>query len=180
MAWTTPKRWLPQDRLTAAELNTYVRDNFLETLPATTANSSFEIASTSGPNQVKWGAIEAMHKPGTFGLSTSVDTTSTTPVKVAGMDLTDVDHSGSFLLLYQAELANSTAAEFTYFMPGPDPATASVADHHSCSVQGTSPITVTGATVWWPAYSVTDIAGYFWCSGGTAFLYGARYTFIPL
>lgn len=63
MAWTVPKTWVASAALTAAELNTYIRDNFLETATskATVAKSYF---IGNGPNQVvqrtpQWDFVSA-------------------------------------------------------------------------------------------------------------------------
>lgn len=171
MAWTSIKKWLPQDNLTAAELNSYLRDNLMETLAAPT-QADFGIGTTSGTNQVKWSRVRVANK------TTTSTTTSTTPVAV-GPTMSAISHSGAFLVTFVAQLQNSTTGT-TFYMPGPNPATGSVATTYAASVQGTSVVTVTGHTLWWPASGVTDLTGYLWTTSGTASVFRAYYTFLPL
>ena len=51
MAWTTPKTWATDDILTAADLNTYVRDN-LNMTSAATVTTAGDIAYADGPNSM--------------------------------------------------------------------------------------------------------------------------------
>lgn len=172
MVWSSIKKWLPQDTITAADLNKYLRDNLLETLAASTP-ADFRIATTSGQNSVKWSQLRTANKT-----STST-TTNTTPTAV-GPTMSSISHSGAFLVTWSAELSNSSGTGVTYYMPGPNPSTDSVNDSYSCAVQGTTKQTVTGAVLWWPATGVTDLTGYVWASSGTATIDNAYYTFIPL
>jgi hypothetical protein len=171
MAWTVPRKFLPQENLTAAVLNTHLRDNLNATLAAGTP-ANFGIATTSGENSVKWSRLRVANK------TTTSSTASTTPSAV-GPTMSSISHTGAFLVTFTAELANSSASGVTYYMPGPNPSTPSVKQSHAVAVQGTTRVTVTGHTLWWPATGVTDLTGYVWASSGTASVYRAYYTFLP-
>ena len=51
MAWTTPRTWVPNETLTAAMLNTHLRDNFLE-LDVAKVTGSGQYCVSTGANAV--------------------------------------------------------------------------------------------------------------------------------
>lgn len=51
MAWTLPRTWVTGENVTAAIMNTHVRNNFLETSPAT-AVAAGDIIYADGPNSM--------------------------------------------------------------------------------------------------------------------------------
>lgn len=57
MAWTTPMTFVSGTGLTAAQLNTYLRDNMNETAPAKATTAGYHFVST-GPNAIAERAIE--------------------------------------------------------------------------------------------------------------------------
>lgn len=57
MAWTAPITFVSNTVLTAAQMNTYLRDNFNETAPAKATTPGYHFVST-GPNSIAERAIE--------------------------------------------------------------------------------------------------------------------------
>ena len=51
MAWTAPRTWVTAEVVTASQMNTHVRDNFLETVPAVITGTG-EYAVGDGANSV--------------------------------------------------------------------------------------------------------------------------------
>lgn len=56
MAWSAPMTFVANTALTAAQLNTYLRDNMLETAPAKATTAGYHFVST-GPNSIAERAI---------------------------------------------------------------------------------------------------------------------------
>jgi len=56
MAWTAPKTWTTGSIVTASDLNTYVRDDFLETVPAKVTTAG-DIVVATGANTIKRVAV---------------------------------------------------------------------------------------------------------------------------
>ena len=54
MAWTNPKTWVAAATLTAAEMNTYIRDNLLVTAAAIATTSGRLIATDGANSLVQW------------------------------------------------------------------------------------------------------------------------------
>lgn len=57
MAWTAPRTWTTGELVTAAIMNTHVRDNELETAPAKAA-ANLELFEATGAN-----ALQALNYP---------------------------------------------------------------------------------------------------------------------
>lgn len=76
MAWTAPITFVANTGLTAAQLNTYLRDNMNETAPAKATTPGYHFVST-GPNAIAERAWESSF------IDTSQGTTSTTFVDLA-------------------------------------------------------------------------------------------------
>lgn len=70
MAWTAPITFVSNTVLTAAQLNTYLRDNLNETAPAKATTPGYHFVST-GPNSIAERAIEIAT------VTTAQDTTET-------------------------------------------------------------------------------------------------------
>lgn len=56
MAWSAPMTFVANTALTAAQLNTYLRDNMLETAPAKATTAGYHFVTT-GPNSIAERAI---------------------------------------------------------------------------------------------------------------------------
>ncbi|OII61223.1 hypothetical protein BJP40_06765 [Streptomyces sp. CC53] len=101
MAWTAPKTWVAEQVLTAAELNTHLRDNLLETAPAkaTTEGSYFVVSDL---NQI------AERKPEVARVSAGESTSSTSYVDLAttGPEVTVTTGSSAIVLIY-SQLRNT-------------------------------------------------------------------------
>lgn len=93
MAWTAPRSWVTSELVTAAIMNTHVRDNLLQTAPAlvttkgdivaaTGANALARVAvgtngqvleaDSSQSTGIKWGTTHANTTSGTHGLGSGV------------------------------------------------------------------------------------------------------------
>lgn len=109
MAWTAPRTWVTSEIVTAAIMNSHVRDNLLETAPAKAAAAGGIIA-TSGANSVVNRLIV------TDEIQTSETTTSTsyTDLATAGPDLVTLSTGTTALILITAYMANSTAGAKCY------------------------------------------------------------------
>src|SRR5690606_864507 len=102
-AWTVPKTFMAENPLTAAELNTYVRDNLLET-EAGKATEAGQILRSRGTNDV------TMHKAVEQLVSAEVFTSSTTPTTLTGGPSVSVTHNGAMLILFGAQLRVSSGS----------------------------------------------------------------------
>lgn len=104
MAWTNPKTWIAAV-LTAAEMNTYVRDNSLETAPAK-VTAAGDLVYGTGPNAItrlaiganrkglvvasglpSWGGIPLLQTVKSAELATDVTITSTSYADVSGLSV---------------------------------------------------------------------------------------------
>lgn len=104
MAWTAPITWSAGEALKAAQLNTYLRDNLLESAPAK--------ATTPGGYMVATGANAIAERvPDTAYVATSETTTSTTytALATAGPALTATTGTRA-LVLISCRLENNTAS----------------------------------------------------------------------
>ncbi len=112
MAWTSPMTAVANTALTAAQWNTHVRDNFLETAPAkaTVVGSLFAVSAT---NQI------AQRTPTGATVATSQTTTSTsyTDLATVGPAVT-VTTSTSALVFPQAAMSNATASAGAFISYG--------------------------------------------------------------
>lgn len=79
MAWTAPKTWVSGTALTAADLNTFVRDNLNETAPAK-ATTTLSYFVGNGPNSI----AERIPKWDTVTTSATTASTSFTPTLSGG------------------------------------------------------------------------------------------------
>lgn len=103
MTWTTPKTWVANDVLTAAELNEQLRDNLLEQMPA--------LATTEG----SWFSVDAANSIVERTLVSDIvketeQTASTSYVDLAtvGPEVT-VETGTVALVMFSGLLQNSTA-----------------------------------------------------------------------
>lgn len=98
MAWSTPKTWVAEDLLTAAELNLQIRDNLLET-EAASANDIGSLLVSSGENSVSW------RRPVQAETAATVTTTSPTPVGLGGnTPQVTFTTNGACLILFAARM----------------------------------------------------------------------------
>lgn len=114
MVWTAPITWEDGDPLTAAQLNNFVRNNFLETevSKATTASRLITTAGMNAVREQQWAR----------GFSSNVVTTTAQfPTIDDSEDDTEfgpivtVEHGGRLLVMYDAMiLVASGAAEALY------------------------------------------------------------------
>lgn len=103
MAWTAPVTWVGNQTLTAAQLNTHLRDNLLELAPAkaTTAGSYFV---ATGANAITERAIKSARNNG------SNTTTSTSYVTLGTGPAVTVTTGTNAMIMHMGWLENNTAA----------------------------------------------------------------------
>lgn len=108
MAWTAPMTAVANAVFTAAQFNTHVRDNLLETAPAkATGASSFIV--TSGVNAI------AERTPITANVATSQSTSSTGYTDLATVGPAVTANTGTKALVhFNASLSNATATNISY------------------------------------------------------------------
>jgi hypothetical protein len=172
MAWTTPKTMLPLDTLTAADMNTYVRDNLLETLVGQTPGDD-RIAVSVGPGEVAWRSIELT------STAVSTTTTSTSPVDV-GPTISGVEHSGRVLVLITGTLRHNSGELASYSVA---PTTGPYGPHiiRAIRAQGSNNNSLSCHVLYYDIPSPCDFTGYLWAGGpGTSTLTRGQYTVIPL
>lgn len=106
MAWTAPMTFVANTVLTAAQLNTYVRDNLLETAPAkaTTAGSLFVGA---GLNQIVERSIVSDYVAAS---QTITGTTSYSDLATVGPQVTVTTGAQALMFLYCSALNNGTTS----------------------------------------------------------------------
>lgn len=104
MAWTAPMTAVDGSAFTAAQFNSHVRDNLLETMPAK-ALTVGDYFTTAGTNSV------TTRRPYTANVATSETTTSTTytDLTTVGPTLTSVDVGNAAFLFFGAQVNNSGA-----------------------------------------------------------------------
>lgn len=170
MVWSTIPTVTPQDTLTAAWLNTYLRDNQLETL-AGPARVGPSLGVADGPHAASFHPIAWANKT-----STST-TSSTTPVDVGPtVGLAGIEHSGIIVVHVSAEIANS-ATSFTQYGVGTtggglvglsSAVRSSTSDH----------IALSSHVIHWNVPSPVSLTGYLWTNNGatTASVYNSRIT----
>ena len=100
MAWTAPMTFTDGVPLTAAQLNTHLRDNLLETAPAK-ASTPGSLFVTTGPNQIS--ERQFIHALGSQVVSTS----STSYENVEGGPSITVETGTSALVWISAGVMNS-------------------------------------------------------------------------
>lgn len=115
MAWTSPITFATGEILTAAQMNTYLRDNLLETAPAK-ATTPGGIFVTTGANAI------AERVPAGATVAASQSTTSSTFVNLAtvGPSVTVNTGSQAIVSLYSAMSVNTSnnQAEAGYAVSG--------------------------------------------------------------
>ncbi len=79
MAWTAPRTWVTAEVVSASLMNTHVRDNLLETAPATVANEG-EYVVSDGANSI----TTRIAKTNSVGTSETTSSTSYTDLSTAG------------------------------------------------------------------------------------------------
>lgn len=137
MAWTAPMTAIPGDVFTAAQFNTYVRDNFNDiktTVDAHTvdlAGNPRALATTSGqmPISTGSGALQ-MRAAGSAFVAAQQTTTSTTYVTLTGNPAVTAITGTSAMITLHAVVNNTTAGAHNYMV-----------------VQVTGSTTITGATI---------------------------------
>lgn len=98
MAWTVPKTWTSSTTPTAAELNTYLRNNMLETAPAKATTPLSQFAST-GANAIAQRNIKYDY----IATAQTTSSTSFTNLSTVGPSVT-VSTAGSCLVVWGAEV----------------------------------------------------------------------------
>lgn len=103
MAWTAPKTWVGNEVPTAATLNTHLRDNMLETMPAK-ATADGQIFVGAGVNSITTRLIQADR------ISTFESTSNVLFVDLATVGPTvTVTHGSMCIVLWSCQLQNSGA-----------------------------------------------------------------------
>lgn len=102
MAWTAPMTAVDGTAFTAAQFNTNVRDNLLETMPAK-ALTVGDYLTTAGTNSI------VARRPYTAYVATSESTLSTayTDLTTTGPTLTSVDVGAAAFVYLSAEVSNA-------------------------------------------------------------------------
>lgn len=115
MAWTAPRTWVPNEVVTAAMMNTHVRDNLLETGPAKVSAAAQGLYST-GANAITAAAAAKV--------KTSDDTwnNTTTLTNVGDMAFT-VAADEIWLVRYHLRLTSSSGIVFSMNIGWSYPAT---------------------------------------------------------
>lgn len=103
MAWTAPMTAVANEAFTAAQFNTNIRDNLLETVPAL-ATAAGQMPVADGTNSLEMRSI------GYEFVAAEVSTTSTSyTILTGGPDVT-LTTGSTVLLFMQAEMANTVSA----------------------------------------------------------------------
>lgn len=105
MAWTAPMTAVAGSVFTAAQFNTFIRDNFNETAPAK--------ASTSGSLFVGTGLNAIAERTPAFAFVTDSETTTSTSytdLATAGPSVTVTTGAGAIVAVF-AQVSNNTAGE---------------------------------------------------------------------
>lgn len=174
MAWSVIPTKLPQDTITTAEMNTYLRDNLEETIIARASATNGGLAMVSGPNEV------TMRAPLRAVKSTTATTTSLTPASV-GPTLGPISHSGQFLIMMQATIRCSTTGGVVTYCVGGTAGSALPTETRGVRTSHTEYVTLTSHILHYNLSSPLSFDGYLWTDNGavTAQLQDARYTIIP-
>lgn len=108
MAWNAPVTWIGGQVPTAALLNSQLRDNLLETMPAKAVEEGFYFAGT-GPNSI------AARQPAGARVAASQTTSSTTftNLSTVGPSVT-VTHGDFCIIFHSCGLSNNTADVESY------------------------------------------------------------------
>jgi len=110
MAWTAPMTAVANDVFTAAQFNTHVRDNLLETAPAKATGAASVFVST-GPNAIA-ERFPTAETQATSGTTTSTSYTTT----LSGGTTCDaaVNTGTQAIVMIRGGLANSGASNTTF------------------------------------------------------------------
>lgn len=169
MVWTTIPTVLAQDTLTAAWLNTHLRDNQLETLGGQLSPGGPSIGVTNGQNEAVW-------RPIAWDYKTSTSTTSSTsPVNVGpSAGLANIEHSGDILIQVTAEIANS-GSSFTNYNVGSTTG-ALVGTTNAVRISSTSHLSLSCHMIHWGVPSPVSLTGWLWTNNGatTASVFNSR------
>lgn len=104
MAWTAPITFVSNTVLTAAQMNTYLRDNLNETAPAKATTPGYHFVST-GPNQIAERPIVG----DTVGVAQTTASTDYTDLATVGPQVTCV--TGSQAIYLMSCRMNNTAGD---------------------------------------------------------------------
>lgn len=85
MAWIVPMTWTDESVLTASQMNTFARDNFLNTMPALASGGSRIFVSTGA-----FGIRESIPAAATINTTETTDSTSYTDLDTLGPQLENV------------------------------------------------------------------------------------------
>jgi hypothetical protein len=106
MAWTVPMTFEPNTALTAAQLNTYLRDNMLETAPSKATTPGYHFVST-GPFSIAERPIVGKQ------INTQESTSSTSYTDLATPGPTITCETGSQAIYLISARMSNTASEGT-------------------------------------------------------------------
>ena len=143
MAWTAPRTWVTGEHVTAALMNSAIRDNFLETSAATVTTAgdiAFADAANSMGSRVGIGAanthlVSTGSAPVWRGIATDVDAAAKTSTDTVYTSLgagewlfaseieVTVTTGTEALVLWKARLSNDTAGSSTFLSYGVSGAT---------------------------------------------------------
>ncbi len=104
MAWTTPRTWVTAEVVTASQMNTHVRDQFLETAP--------DAATTAGGFIIGTGTAKEITERATQGgvVDTSQSTSSTSYTDLATTGPAATSTTGTRVIIsFGARMWNDTA-----------------------------------------------------------------------
>lgn len=107
MTWVAPMTFVANTVLTAAQLNTYLRDNLNETAPAKATTAGYHFV-TSGPGAIAERAIRS------DTISSSNTTTSTAYVTITNAPTVTVETGTLAIWLITCSTSNSVASTATY------------------------------------------------------------------
>ncbi|MDT0387803.1 hypothetical protein [Streptomyces dubilierae] len=107
MAWSAPMTAVANSTFTAAQFNTYVRDNLNETAPAK-ATAASQIPVSTGPNAI------TMRSPSTARVDTAQTTTSTTYADLATIGPRITVETGPIAVIaFAADMTNTAETSLT-------------------------------------------------------------------
>lgn len=176
MSWTAPKTFTANSTLTAADLNTFLRDNFSQTVPA--------IAQTPEAMYISSGLNSVVERVPTGGFVAATETTTTARyvnLATVGPSVT-VTSGTSALVFLSANIGNNTANTGTWMSYTVSGATtAAAADTTALLVQEMTGYAVGAAIL---HNGLTAGSNTFTCkygvSGGTGTFDSRRISVIPL
>ena len=108
MAWTAPRTWVTTEVVTASNMNTHVRDNFLETAPGI-ASAASQIFVATGSNAIAARVINENQ------VTTSESTDSTSYVNLTTTGPTITVTTGTIaIIFFGCAMLNTAASARTY------------------------------------------------------------------